>query len=244
MQVGPLTGYGRALRDYHAGAVDASLIVHSDLGEHDELPLSIFFRTPDEFFPFERDTLDLCRGTVLDLGAGTGVHSLAVQERGFSVRAVEIVPAALEIMQARGVRDVVRGDGFACDGEPADTLLMMMNGIGPTGTLDGLDDFLGRAGSLVKPSGQILMDSAKVQRREEAPGAPDVSWPPRTGDYIGEAWVRLEYRGELGPPFRELYLDFGTLADHAVRANWKSEVVSGEADGAYVARLTLATPGA
>ena len=234
----PLAPYGRALREYNAGAHDAVLIVHSDLGEHDEMPVGIFFRGPDALFPFERAALELCRGTVLDFGAGTGVHSLALQERGFSVCAVELVPEAVEIMRERGVRRVMQGNGFAYEGEPVDTLLMLMNGVGPTGTLDGLDEFLGRAGRLLKPGGQILVDSAAARRREEAPGAPRMRWPSRTSDYLGEAWIRLEYGGESGPPFRELYLDRETLAEHAERADWSTEIVfRGEPVG-YLARLT------
>ena len=60
--------------------------------------------------------------------------------------------------------------------------------------------------------------------------------PP--GDYPGEAWIRLEYGGAIGAPFRELYVDFDTLSDRADQAGWKNEIVRGERDN-YSARLTL-----
>ena len=235
-----LTPYGRALHDYFAGDTDATIVVFSDFGEHDGMPISIFFREPSAFFPFEVAALELCRGKVLDIGAGTGVHSLPLQERGLDVCAVEIVPEAVEIMRARGVRNVFAGDMFALKSAPADTVLMMMNGIGPVGTLDGLDSFLKRLPDMVSPGGQILVDSGDVRHRQVVTDTGGFDWPARTGDYVGEAWIRLEYLGEVGEPFRELYLDFDTLKEHADGRGWDCEQVFRVFDEAesYVARLT------
>ena len=242
MKMPALSPYGRALRDYHAGAVDAVITVHSDLGEHEEMSVSIFFREGEGLFPFERVALDLCRGTVLDLGAGVGVHALALQDRGLEVQAIEIVPEAVEIMRARGVRQVIEGDGREYAGEPVDTIIMLMNGVGPLGTLAGLDAFLKRAAAFLRPGGQILLDSGAVERRTEDAEAPSIAWPEAPSAYPGEAWVRLEYQGELGDPFRELYADGKTLTAHARRAGWNTETVFQSEGGSYVARLTRGTP--
>ena len=101
----PREPHAHALRDYFAGARDATLTLYSDLGEQEEIPAALFFRTPEEFFPFERAALELCRGRVLDVGAGTGVHSLYLQERGHDVVAIDVMADAVEIMRERGVRD-------------------------------------------------------------------------------------------------------------------------------------------
>ena len=205
------------------------------------MPVSLFFREPENFFPFERTALELCRGTVLDFGAGTGVHSLALQDLGFSVTALEVLPEAVEIMRDRGVQHVVHEDGLTYSGRPVDTMLMLMNGIGPVGTLESLQDFLLRVGRLLRPGGQILVDSAEVTRREEASDAPPIEWPPRTGEYVGEAWIRLEYRGALGAPFRELYLDSDTLSQRAGEAGWRTDITFDGEGGSYLARLTRPT---
>lgn len=233
-----LDPYGQALRDFADGDPSTTIVVHSDLGEHDELPISFFFRDPANFFPGEQEMLDLCTGTVLDLGAGTGVDTLALQERGLAVTALEVVPAAVEIMRERGVQNPVCADMFEFETEPVDTILMMMNGIGPVGTLKGLDRFLARTSRFLRSGGQILVDSGAAQPQEETADSPHVEFPPRDGDYPGEAWIRLEYGGAIGAPFRELYVDFDTLSDRANQAGWKSEIVRGERDE-YSARLTL-----
>ena len=228
----------RALRDYYFGRRhDVTEVLHSDLGECDELPISIFFREPPEFYPFERVALDACRGTVLDVGASTGVHSLALQQRGVEVVAIEILPAGVEIMQARGVRSVVLGDVRSAVLPRVDTVLMMMNGIGFSGTLRGFDAFLRRARELIQPGGQILFDSGDAQPRTRPPNAPTIDWPDRSGGYVGEAWICLEYAGRRGALFRELYVGWETMAQHAESAGWLPEPIYRDERG-YVARLT------
>jgi SAM-dependent methyltransferase len=235
VEVEPHAPHARALADFHAGARDTVIRLRSSLGEDDEIPVSIFFRGPEEFFPFETYALDLCRGRVADLGAGTGVHALVLQDRGFDVTAVERLDEGARIMRERGVARIVHGDMFAPGLGTFDTVIMLMNGIGPVGTLAGLDRFLGEAGRLLEPGGQLLVDSGEARPAAEAD--PE-SWPPPTADrYPGEAWIRLGF-GELqGGPFRELYVDAGTLARRARRAGWRCSIVHQE-EGGYLARLT------
>lgn len=238
----PFEPHERALRDYYFGQRhDATEVLHSDLGEHDALPLSIFFREPEGFYPFERVALDACRGTVLDVGASTGVHSLVLQERGFEVVALEILGAGVEIMQARGVRSVVHGDVRTAVLPRVDTVLMMMNGIGFSGTLRGLDAFFRRARELIQPGGQILFDSGDAQPRTPPPDAPQIDWPDRAGGYVGEAWICLEYDGRRGALFRELYVGWETMARHAEAGGWHPEPLY-QGEGGYVARLTRDDP--
>lgn len=215
------------------------MVVHSSLGDRDELPVSVFFRGEEDFFAFEAAAMELCRGRVLDLGAGVGAHALPLEERGLPVTAVELVPEAAEIMRERGVRRVVRGDLLEAASSALglgrfDTVLMLMNGTGPLGTLEGLDRFLRLVPRVLAPGGHVLLDSAEPI--VSAAGAP----PPVSseGAYPGEATIRLEYRGELAPPFRELYVDADTLARRAAEAGWLCEFPFREEGGAFLARLS------
>jgi hypothetical protein len=74
--------YGRSLLDFFHGDSSAKIVAHRDDGHTDELPAGVFFREPSAFSPLEQEALALCRGHVLDIGAGTGCHSLALQDRG------------------------------------------------------------------------------------------------------------------------------------------------------------------
>ena len=237
-KVAALSPHGRALRAWHEGQRDAEVVLHSSLGEHEALPAGFFFRGPEEFFPAERYALDLCRGRVLDLGAGTGLHALVLQERGIPVVGLEIEPRIARIARERGVSAVVRADFFRLPFGAAafDTALALMNGVGPVGTLERLPLFLEEVGRVLSPGGQLLLDSGApvVARGAEVHAE---GWPDPTPDrYPGEAWIRLEFEGEAGPPFRELYIDADALARRCAAAEWSCQIAY-EEGGAYLARL-------
>jgi SAM-dependent methyltransferase len=236
----PWSPHGQALLDYFHGEHSAQVVVHEEGGESEVVPVRVFFRGPSEFSALEEAALDLCRGRVLDAGAGTGCHALVLQELGLSVCAVDIAPEAVEIMRCRGVRDARRADLFQFRGGPFDTILMMMNGIGVVGTLAGLDRFLGEVPRLLAPGGRLLCDSYDPRPQVEASagsGRPGTGQgPPRR--YPGEMRFQLEYQGRRGPTLAWLFLDPETLSRHAEGAGWRCEVIWREEEGHYLARLT------
>jgi SAM-dependent methyltransferase len=223
--------HGAALRDFLAGRVNADVVVRDEDGEEERTPAAVFFRTPEEFSALDQAAMDLCCGRILDVGAGAGCHSLALQARGLCVTALDVAPEAVEVMRRRGVLDVRCGDVFSFAGDRFDTLLILMNGIGLVGTLEGLDRFLRAVRRLLTDRGQILLDSFD-------PGAPD---PARGNRYVGEMRFQLEYRGMRGAFYDFLFLDFETLRHHARGAGWLCESIWQEDEGHYLARLT-ATP--
>lgn len=233
MSKDPWKPHGRALLDYLQGDTEAEVTVHSKDGEHIGFPVSIFFRKYPQFSTLEKTALDLCRGRILDIGAGTGCHSLFLQDHGFSVWAIDILPEAVEIMTRRGVRHAFCADMFTFQGGPFDTLLMMMNGVGIVADLSGLERFLRKSHELLSSDGQILLDS------EEPGGVPGQKHAERRpSKYRGELRLRLEYKGEFGPPFASLYVDSDTLDHYASKTGWACKVIVQEDDGGYLAQLT------
>ena len=185
---------------------------------------------------FERYAVELCRGRVLDLGAGAGPHTLALEARGRRVVAVEGSADVARLLRARGAAHVVHAD-FRHWWRPGfNTVLMLMNGLGPVGTLAGLDRFLAHAPRFLAPGGQLLVDGAEAASSRPSAVASSVAWPP-AGEYAGEAWIELSHAGRVGRPFRELYIDPETLARHATHAGWRLDIVFEGGDGAYLARL-------
>ena len=74
--------HGLALMDYFNGDHSASIAIHRDDGHTDDMAMGVFFREPSDFSRLERVALDICRGYILDVGAGAGSDSLALQEEG------------------------------------------------------------------------------------------------------------------------------------------------------------------
>ena len=242
MDSAPWRPHGKALLDFHNGDTSAEIIVHEDDGETEVVPIRVFFRGPSEFSALEEAAIDLCRGRVLDAGAGAGCHSLVLQEHGLSVCAIDVAPEAVEIMQRRGVKDARCADLFRFEGGPFETLLLMMNGIGVVGDLAGLDRFLGEAPRLLTPDGQILLDSYDPDWTEDADTPPSPRAARRGDRYLGEMRFRLEYKGKKGPTLAWLFLDSQLLTERAMKAGWSCEVIWREEEGHYLARLTRANP--
>jgi 2-polyprenyl-3-methyl-5-hydroxy-6-metoxy-1,4-benzoquinol methylase len=218
---------GKALSDYMKGDTEAMLLVHTSYGEIETMPASVFFRTETQMPDLEKYILSLCKGKVLDAGAGAGSHSLWLQEKGLEVWALDISPAAVQIMQQRGIRQAMCGDIFTYTGEKFDTILLIMNGIGIARTIKDLKKLLRRFKKMLNRGGQILLDSCDVSYLEEA---------NIYTHYIGEVTYQFEYKDQKGEPFEWLYLDISTLQDIAVEEGWHCQIIYEEGE-TYAARL-------
>jgi 2-polyprenyl-3-methyl-5-hydroxy-6-metoxy-1,4-benzoquinol methylase len=229
--------YGLALLAYVQGQTDAELLIRRDDGVEEPLPARHYFRASTAFSPLETAALDRCRGHVLDSGAGTGLHSLVLQERGLAVTAIDVCAQAVDIMRRRGVRDALRADVFAYRGGPFDTLLMLGHGIGMVETLEGLDRFLAHARGLLRAGGQLLLDSMDVTRTRDPRHLAYHEANRRAGRYAGEIRMQMEFGGVRGPFCGWLHVDAQTLASHANAAGWGCETVLDAGTGEYLAQL-------
>jgi SAM-dependent methyltransferase len=227
--------HGAALLDFFNGDKSATIVIH-ERGKQKEVPLKLFFRGWDEFPPLERKSIEMCRGRVLDIGAGTGCHSLVLQERGLSVCAIDFLSQCVEIMKKRGVKEAHQGDIHTFEAEPFDTLLCLMNGLAVVKNLAGLEPFLRNIRRLIRQDGQFLVDS--TDRRPLEKQNIGVTSNPESS-YPGEAHLQLEYKNRKGEPFTQLYVDPETLTEFASRAGWRCETIEEGEARRYLARLTL-----
>ena len=73
--------------------------------EEDEIPVKELFRSMPSMPMLERTALQMATGQILDVGAGSGCHALALQDMGKEVCAIDISPLSVEVMKQRGVKD-------------------------------------------------------------------------------------------------------------------------------------------
>jgi hypothetical protein len=116
---------------------------------------------------------------------------------------------------------------------------MMMNGLGLTETLSGLRRFFSEARRLVRRGGQVLADSTDVRARLDVEAGRTGALERADGRYVGELHFQIEYEGQKGEPFPQLYVDANTLIRYAREEDWGCDIVR-EPDeyGNYLARLT------
>lgn len=226
---------GRAIADYQLTGTADRLRVFSPMFEEDEIPLATLFRTYEKMPETERKALDMTRGKTLDVGAGSGCHSLVLQGRGVDVTAIDISPLSVETMRQRGVKKVVEQDFFTIGGK-YDTILMLMNGIGIVGTLERMPEFFHHLDKILATGGQVLCDSSDISYVfEDENGLIDY---PDTGHYYGELSYRMQYKDTIGEPFDWLYIDAETLRKEAEENGYAVEVVAVGEHFDYMARIT------
>lgn len=226
---------GAAIMDYHRNGKADVLRVFSSQFEEDEIPVEDLFREYDVMPELERLALELAEGDILDVGAGSGCHSLALQKMGKHPVAIDISPLSVEVMKERGVdaRQInLYDESFA---ERFDTVLMLMNGTGIIGTLDNMPVFFERMRQLLKPDGSVLIDSSDLRYLfEEEDGSLMIDL---ADDYYGLLDYQMQYKDVLGEPFDWLYVDFETLAFYAEENGFTAELLAEGEHYDYLARL-------
>jgi methylase of polypeptide subunit release factors len=228
---------GAAMAAYMQGAKDAEVVVASNLAEDDVIPVHYLFRSEREMPELELLALQQCQGKVLDIGAGAGSHSLALQEQGHAVTALDVSSGAVEVMRKRGVQQVLHKDFFDLKNQQYDTLLMLMNGIGIAGNLLGLERFLEHAKTLLSPEGQILLESSDILYMYEAEDG-SVLLDLNTG-YYGEMQYNMKYKDQESGWFNWLFIDAAILEDYATQHGFTFGVLYEGEYGEYLARLSL-----
>lgn len=216
---------GTAIADYFRhGKATGKLRVYSSQFEEDEIPVEQLFRTYDKMPALEQTALQQAEGRILDVGAGSGCHALALQEMNKEVCAIDISPLSVEVMKQRGVKEARQTDLFdETFVDTFDTILMLMNGSGIVGKLENLPLFFKRMKQLLRPGGKIWMDSSDLcYLFEEEDGSFLVDL---AGDYYGELDYRMQYKEVKGDSFDWLYIDFHTLSLYASQYGFKAEAV-------------------
>ena len=232
--------FGKALFDYHSGNYTEDLITSTNISDEDILPLPYLFRSFNEMPRLEQQALELCKGTVLDVGCGSGSHSLWLQEKELEVKAIDLSKGAVEVAKSRGVTNVEHKAVLA-ETETYDTIVLLMNGTGIFQTLEDTPKYLMHLKSLLQPNGKILIDSSDIKYMyQDEDGGPDSyrDWQNINANYYGELDYYLSYKGEEETPMKWLYLDFETLKTACLSVGLKCQKLMDGEHYDYLARLS------
>ena len=227
---------GTAIKSFFFDNDRSKLWVLSESIEKDEMPIEYFFRDFENMPEIEKIALKNCKGKVLDVGAGAGSHALWLQNKLLDVTAIDNSKGCIEVMKKRGVKRVVEKNVFDFGENSFDTVLMLMNGIGISKSLDELPSFIIVLKDLLSENGQILFDSSDLKYlylEEDGSLMIDLNGP-----YYGEMNFRYEYKNQKGRWFKWLYIDEQLMRDFAEKAQLKMEVLYRGDNYDYLARLT------
>ena len=228
---------GKAIHDYYHTGKAGKLRVMSSMFYEDEIPVATLFRGFDEMPVQEQKAIELCKGRVLDVGAGSGCHSVVLKERGLDVVAIDISQLAVDVMKERGINAMNINFFDETFVEKFDTLLFAMNGIGIVGKVENLEAFFRSARRLLAPGGQLLLDSSDISYVfTDDDGGMDIDL---AAGYYGEIDYSMRYKNIKGEPFDWLYIDFDTLSMYAEEHGFNCEKCIDGEHYDYLARLTL-----
>ena len=224
---------GRALQDFLDRGEDTRIGVHRSDGLSYSIEARDFFFIGGRLGPLDEEALRQARGRILDVGAGAGRHALALQERGREVVAIDISPLCVDIMRRRGVLEARLADVFEVQAEDFgqfDTILFLMQSIGMAGSLFGLERLLLSLRILLRPGGQILLDSSA-----------NVSLGAQGNPSSEGIDVYFSLDGLQGESFSWLYIGERSLSETARRLGWSMAVLARMPQGEYLARLAPLT---
>lgn len=228
---------GAAIYDFHKNGKAGKLIVHSSMFDDDEIPVADLFRKFDKMPALEQKALECATGNILDVGAGSGCHSVALQEMGKKCLAIDISELSVKVMQERGVdARLVNLYDESFVGQ-FDTILMLMNGTGIIGRLENMQKFFNRIKYLLAPGGRVIVDSSDLRYLyEEEDGSLMIDL---ADEYYGLLDYQMEYKGILGEPFDWIYVDFETLSYYAEQNGFMAEMIAEGEHYDYLAALSI-----
>ncbi len=227
--------FGRAMHDYWTGLGLQKLKVRTQVVEWEDLPVDHFFRSGEKLPELEQVALDHCKGRVLDMGAGAGAHAIELERRGHKVVAVDSSEGAVQVMKSRGVKDAVCDKWETYTGSNFDTVLLLMNGIGLAGTLEGLEEFTNKWREWIGEGGQVLFESTDIAYIYQFP---EGSNPLELLPYYGEQTYRMRY-GNEEVSFPWLFADPKSIEEVLHGHGWNMEILYEDGNGSFLVKATI-----
>ena len=230
--------FGEALLDAMTGGAGTHFLERDDglLRAMDAAP---YFTKPSEWPRVEAKALESVTGRVLDIGAGAGRHSIALQERNCEPMALDVSPGAIEVCRMRGIEWTFKGSIFdllTIPVEPFDSIILMGNNLALLQSEARATNMFKAMRRLLRPGGRVIgtcrdpyvTDDPDHLRYQDANRA--------AGRYPGQIRMRFRYHRIATDWFGILFVAPDELRDLARRNDWQVVEVSNP-DPTYVAVL-------
>ena len=230
--------FGKAILAYaNTKNKDLQIEVLQEDFEPDLIPIHYLFRTKKDMPKLELDALKLCKEKVLDVGAAAACHSKILKDNGKKITLIDVSEGAIEYIKKEKFENAYCQSIFEFQSKDKfDTILLLMNGIGIAGSIDGLKILLEQLKTLLAPGGEILLDSSDIKYLFEEE---DGSLLIPISKYYGETKYQVKFKHEISDWFPWLFIDFDTLKMYSEKAGYKVALVSKGEHFEYLAKLSL-----
>ncbi len=208
--------------------------------KHESESAHYYFRTYEEWEPYEQEAIQETKGRVLDVGLGAGRHALYLEEKGLKVVGIDTSPLSIEASKLRGVKDCRLMSLYNLDfpDKMFDTILLLGQNLG-LGDVEGVRSYLKRIYEITKTDDIILGETRD----------PSVTDKPEHFEYhrrnlekgslpAGLVKVRVGFRDGIGEWFYLFLMDRETLEMVIKPTGWKLDKVYHSKHGMYIAILS------
>jgi len=226
---------GKALLDYHHGHYTEDIITETNISEKDILPLPYLFRSYNEMPTIEQRALQMTTGKTLDVGCGSGCHSLYLKKKGINITAIDVSKGAIKVCSLQGISNSKCIDLLNMKGK-YDTILLLMNGTGIFQKIELVSIYLAHLKSMLQPNGQILIDSSDLRYMYDSYNDGSILVPME--HYYGELTFTIHYKKETSKPFYWLYIDKARFSGICNHLNLNFEVIEEGDNFEYLAKIT------
>jgi len=198
-----------------------------------------YFRTFDEWEPYEQKAIQEAKGRVLDVGLGAGRHVLYLQEKGFEVVGIDTSPLAIEVSQRRGVKDARFMSLFDLDfpDNSFDTVLMLGQNLA-LGGVEEIRSYLSRLYEITKHDGIIIGEARDPSNTDNPEHIAYQKRNWKTPLKAGLVRIRIGFRDGVGEWFNLFLLDQETLEEVIKPTGWQLGKMYNSTTGMYIAILT------
>ncbi len=232
--------FGRALLDFYSDRGGFALVERDDGLVDFDRPLETYFAGYSKWPQPEQRAIRCARGRVLDIGAGTGRHSLYLQNKGFRVTAIDVSPAAVELCRLRGVKDA-RVKGIAQlnpkDGR-FDTVIMLGNNFGLFGSFNRARYLLRELTRCTSGDAQILAEILDPYKTTDPLHLAYHKRNRHRGRMSGQIRIRVRYKQYATPWFDYLFVSETELKQVIDGTGWELGDLFHNGGPTYCVRLT------
>jgi SAM-dependent methyltransferase len=215
-------------------------VLERDDGWIESMDAGVYFRAPDEWPAGESRALELMHGRVLDIGAGAGRYSVALQEAGHDVIALDVSAGAVETCRRRGVESTFTGTAYELNDEDGfDTFLLGGHNLGLLESPNRAPRFVSRLGELARPGARIVGTCRSPLPTDNRDHLRYHEWNSSRGRSIGQMRFRVR-RGRLATAWFDYWMmSPEELAEAVEPTAWKLIQHEQLDFGSYVGVLAL-----
>lgn len=228
--------FGKALKTYFLDPENQNITTWTNLTDEDDVPLSYFFRDFEKMPSIEKKALELARGKILDVGCGTGSHSLYLQNLcNHNVTSLDVSEGAIYVAEKRGVKKTKHISIWDFEETGFDTILLLMNGMGIGKTIAELPKLLKHLKKLIATEGKILVDSSDLIYLFDEE---DIALWKKDKTYYGEVDFGIRFQGK-SEEFPWLYIDPKTLEEVSKSCGFQFKIIEQGENFDFLAQLSI-----